>query len=72
MLGFHFLSYSIFENLETTGSFCKLIAGGFKTIYLISSTFVDILYVQNTTRKALLMVIKENLTLKLESGFFWY
>ena len=66
--------YSFFAiiNPKTTGGFYKLISGGVKTIYLISSTFLDILCVQNTTLKALLMVIKESLTLKLESGFSCY
>ena len=68
--GFHFLPYSISENLETTEDFHKLIFIGMKTIYLIWSTFQSILCDQNLTFKELLKVIKENLQFKLEGSFF--
>ena len=51
-------------------NFYKLIFGGIKTIYLIWSTFLSILFDQDLTLKVLLKVIKENLPLKLESSFF--
>ena len=54
------------ENLD------KFIFWGIKTIYLISSTFVGILCVQDTTLKVLLKVINEDLLLLLESGFCSY
>ena len=37
----------MFENLETTEHFHKLIFQGIKTIYLILSTLLGILYFQN-------------------------
>ena len=46
-----------------------LIFRGIQTIYLIYSTFLCILRYQDTTLKALLKVIKENLRLKLEVAF---
>ena len=52
-------------------NFHKLIFGGIKTIYLIWSTFLGILGVQDTTLKVLLKVINEYLLLLFESGFFW-
>ena len=68
--GFRFLPYSIFENLETTENFCKLIFRGIKTIYLIWSTFLSILCDQGLTFKVLLKVIKKDLLFKLEGRFF--
>ena len=50
-------------------NFHKLIFRGIKTIHLISSTFVGILYVQNTILEVLLNVINEHLLLLLESDF---
>ena len=67
--GFSCLLQSIFKNLETTGNFHKLIFRGIKSIYLIWNTFLSILSVQDISLKILLKVIKENLTLKLESWF---
>ena len=46
-------------------NFYKLIFGGIKTIYLIWSTFLSILCYQDLNLKVLLIVIKENLPLKL-------
>ena len=70
--GFRFLPYSIFENLETTENFLKLIFRGIKSIYLISRTFLSILCVQDKTLKLLLKVVKEHLLLKLEIDFSYY
>ena len=67
--GFHFLPQSILENPETTENFHKLIFQGIKTIYLILSTALGILFDQDTTLKVLLKVTKENLRLKLEVAF---
>ena len=64
--------YSIFENPETKENFHKLISRGTKTIYLILSTFLAILFVQSTIYKELLKVINEHLLLLLESGFSGY
>ena len=66
---FVFLTKSIFVNPETMENFHKLIFRGIKTIHLISSTFVGILYVQNTILEVLLNVINEHLLLLLESDF---
>ena len=46
-------------------NFNKLIFRGTKTIYLILSTLLGILYVQNTIYKVLLKVINEHLLLSL-------
>ena len=70
--GFRFLSWSIFENMETLENFHKFIFRGIKTIYLISTTFLRILCVQDTILKLLLKVTKQNLPLKLESSFACY
>ena len=70
--GFRFLPYSIFENPETTDNFHKLIFRGIKAIYLLLSTLLRILYVQNTIYKVLLKFINEHLLLLLESGFSGY
>ena len=43
-----------------------------KTIYLISSTFLDILCVQKTILEVLLKVINEHLLLLLKSDFSGY
>ena len=53
-------------------NFQKLIFWGIKSIYLISSTFLSILCVQDKTLKVLLKVIKEHLLLKLEIDFSYY
>ena len=45
---------------------------GIKTINLLLSTLLRILYVQNTIYKVLLKVINEHLLLLLESGFYGY
>ena len=58
--------------METTENFHKLIFQGIKTIYLILSTLLRILYVQNTIYKVLLKVINEHLLLLLSSGFSGY
>ena len=50
-------------------NFHKLIIPGIKTIYLILSTFLGILYVQNTICKVLLKVINEHLLLLLSVAF---
>ena len=55
----------ILENTETTENFHKLIFQGIKTIYLILTTFLRVLYVQKTIYKALLQVINEHLLLLL-------
>ena len=57
--------FLFFEN------FYQLIFQGIKTIYLISSTFLGILWVQYTNLVMLFKVINENSLLLLESGFFW-
>ena len=62
----------MFENLETTENFHKFIFQGIKTIYLILSTLLGILYFQNTIYKVLLKVINEHLLLLLESSFSFY
>ena len=62
----------MFENLETTENFQKLIFQGIKSIYLISSTFLSILCVHDKTLKVLLKVIKKHLLLKLEIDFSCY
>ena len=67
--GFRFLPWSIFENPESTENFRKHVFRGTKTIYLISSTFLDILCIQDTSFKVLLKVINDYLLLKLEIGF---
>ena len=58
--------------METAENFQKLIFLGIKSIYLISSTFLSILCVQDKTLKVLLKVIKEHLLLKLETDFSHY
>ena len=50
-------------------NFHKLIFWGIKTIYLISSTFLGILWIQNTILEVVLKVINEHLLLLLESDF---
>ena len=50
-------------------NFQKLIFRGIKPIYLISSTFLSIMCVQDKTLKVLLKVIKEHLLLKFEIDF---
>ena len=69
---FRFLPQSILKNVETTENFDKLISWSIKTVYLIWSTFLSILGVEDATLKALPKLIKANLTLKLESGFSCY
>ena len=49
----------MFENLETTENFQKLIFQGIKSIYLISSTFLSILCVNDKNLKVMLKVIKK-------------
>ena len=53
-------------------NFQKLNFQGIKSIYLISSTFLSILCVQDKTRTVLIKVIKEHLLLKLEIDFSYY
>ena len=48
----------------------QLILRGSKTIYLVWSTFLRILYDQDLAVKVLLKVIKENLPFKLEGSLF--
>ena len=55
----------MFENPETMENVHKLIFPGIKTIYLILSTLLGILYVHNTVSKVLLKVINEHLLLLL-------
>ena len=62
----------MFENSETTENFQKLIFWGIKSNFLISSTLLSILCVQDKTLKVLLKVIKEHLLLKLEIDFSYY
>ena len=58
--------------METTENFHKLIFQGIKTIYLILSTLLRILYVQNTIYKVLLKVINKHLLLLLEKSLSSY
>ena len=53
-------------------NFQKLIFWGIKASYMISSTLLSILCVQDKTLKVLLKVIKEHLLLKLEIDFSYY
>ena len=53
-------------------NFQKLIFWGIKASYLILSTLLDILRVQDKTLKVLLKVVKEHLLLKLEIDFSCY
>ena len=50
------IEHTVFENTETAGNFHKTIFRDIKTIYLVSSTFLRILCVQDTTHKVLLKV----------------
>ena len=52
--GFHFLPQSIFENTETTENHDNLVFLIIKTIYVICSTFLRVLYVQGTIFKVLI------------------
>ena len=52
-----------------TENFYKLIFRGIKTIYLILSSLLRILYIQNTIYKVLLKVINEHLLLLLSVAF---
>ena len=61
----------MFENLEFTKNFNQLIFQGIVTIYLISRAFLTIVRVQEKL-SVLLKIIKENLPLRLESGFSCY
>ena len=54
---FVFLSWSIFENPETTENFQKLVFRGIKASYLILNTLLGIACVQDVTLKVLLKVI---------------
>ena len=49
--GFRFYQQSIFENLESTKNFNKLIFQGITTIYLISRAFLSILCIQEKLSK---------------------
>ena len=55
-------------NQETKENFHKLISWGTESIYLILSTFLGILCIQDTNLKLLLKVINEHLLLMLENG----
>ena len=72
--GFHFYPQSIFENLESTENFNKLMFQGITTIHLISRAFLSIFVFsrnyQQFDRSS--KIIKGNLTLRLESGFSGY
>ena len=59
---FSYLEGSLFISgiFGNHGNFHKLISWGTKTIYLILSTFLRILYVQNAIYKVLLKVINEH------------
>ena len=70
--GFRFFPKIIFENLEITENFQRLIFRGIKASYLILSTLLGILCIQNKTLKVLLKVVKEHLLLKLEIDFSCY
>ena len=70
--GFSFFAITIFENPEYTENFHKHVFRGTKTIYLISSTFQDIFWVQDTSFNVLLKVINDYILLKLEIGFSCY
>ena len=67
-------SFFAIEHIRTPGNhgkkFYMLIFRGIKTIYLIWSTFISILYDQDATLKVMLKVIKENLPFNLEGSFF--
>ena len=56
--GFSFFAIEYIQKPESTENFYKLIVQGIKNIYLISTAFLSILGVQNTTLKVLLEVIK--------------
>ena len=70
--GFSFFTVEHIKNPETTENFHKHISPSTKTIYLILSTFLGILFVQNKTFKVLLKVINEYLLLLLANGFSVY
>ena len=70
--GFSLFAIEHIRKPENHGNFHKVISRGTKTIYLVLSTFLDILCVQNTTFKVLLKVIYEHLLLLLENGFSGY
>ena len=59
----------MFENLETTENFQKLIFQGIKSIYLISSTFLSILCVNDKNLKVMLKVIKKQYYWSLKLTF---
>ena len=69
---FSFLPLSIFENPESTENFHKHVFRQTEAIYLILSTFLDILCVQDKSFKVLLKVINDYLLLKLEIGCSCY
>ena len=50
------IEHTVFENTESAGDFHKLTFRGIKAIYLVSSTFLRILCVQDTTLKVFLKV----------------
>ena len=68
--GFSLLAMEHIRKHGHHGNFRKLIFRGIKTIYLIWSTLLSILCVQDTPLKVLLKVVNENLPLKLEGSFF--
>ena len=70
--GFSFFVIEHIRKPETTENFQKLIFWGIKANYLISSTLLSILCVQDKTLKVLLKVTKEYLLLKLEIDFSYY
>ena len=75
-LGFRFYPQSIFENPESTENFNKLIFQGIMTIYYqIYSDFKSFtkhFVYSGETIKVVLKIIKENESLRLESGFSCY
>ena len=70
--GFSFFAIEHIRNPETKENFRKFIFRGIKASYLILSTLLGILCVQDKTLKVLLKVVKENLLLKLGIDFSCY
>ena len=68
-------SFFAIEHIWKSGNhekFPEALFRGIKSIYLVSSTFLSILCVHDTTLKVSHKVIKEHLLLKLESEFSCY
>ena len=70
--GFSFFAIEHIRKPGNHGKFSQAHFWGIKTIYLILSTLLGILYVQNTMYKVLLKIINKHLLLLLESSFSGY